>query len=365
LAVSVVAPHVFQTVFEWKVTIFVAAIASIGLILYALVGSAVGTDREPVRTSGSSLMSWVALGVLLVPISFVLLDLVEFLQESRHTVVFRERNFFGTLTIRERDTDKPQIADRVLLNGSTIHGSQFIAPERRGQPTSYYSTVSGVGRVLNFFRNNKPPGGLRIADVGLGAGTLAAYATKGDYLTFFEINPAVVEMATSGNWFTYVADCRAREARCEIKLGDARLTLQREAGTPNLPRYHVLVLDAFSGDAVPTHLLTVEAYDTYLRRLATAEVDGADGALVVHVSNRYLDLSRVVRAAAEKVRLSHLEIQNGAVPDELVNKSDWIILTRNDALFEALLPYAVRSDAPPKPSVLWTDSRSSLFEIVH
>lgn len=364
IAVSLVATHLFKTVFEWKLTIFAAAIGSIGFILYALVGRAVASEEISDQPATSPLFSRLLLVLLLVPTSFVLLDLTGFLYVPKKNVVFQERNFFGTLLIREREPDDPLAKNLVLLNGTTIHGSQFTSPQRRGQPTSYYGTPSGIGRVLNFFRANRPPGGVRIGDVGLGTGTLAAYVTKGDYLTFFEINPAVIDMATSGEWFTYIADCRARGAQCDIKLGDARLALEREVQTPKLPRYHVLVLDAFSGDAVPTHLLTAEAYQTYLPRLATAAVDGADGALVIHVSNRYLDLSRVVRAAAEKFALSSIQINSPGISDQLINTADWVILTRNDALFDALLPFAVRSDTPPKPPVLWTDARSSLFEIM-
>ena len=379
IAVSIVAPHVFKTVLEWNLTIFAAAILSIGCILYALVKRAVLPDDEPIGPARSTLLPRIVLVLLLAPASFVLLDLTEFLYAPRKNVVYQARNFFGTLTIRKQDADNPRAESLVLLNGTTIHGSQFTSPQRRGLPTSYYGPVSGIGRVLSFFRANRPPGGVRIADVGLGTGTLAAYVTKGDFLTFYEINPAVIEMSTSGQWFTYVADCRARGARCEIKLGDARLTLEREVRSDSLPRsgsktgrgeegylprYHVLVLDAFSGDAVPTHLLTAEAYDIYLRRLATAAVDGADGALIVHVSNRYLDLARVVRATAEKLGLSYVEIHSPSDSGQLINSADWIVLTRNEALLAELAPAAYKPRQPPKPPVLWTDARSSLFEIV-
>jgi len=131
-----------------------------------------------------------------------------------------------------------------------------------------------------------------------------------------------------------------------------------------LPRYHVIVLDAFSGDAVPTHLLTAEAYDIYLPRLATEAVDGADGALVIHVSNRYLDLARVVRAAAERIRFGCMEVHSPGVNGQLINSADWMILTRNPALLAELAPVEFRPAEPPKPPVLWTDSRSSLFEIL-
>ncbi len=433
LAVSIVAPHVFDTVFEWNLTIFTAAVLSIGIILYVLVNCAMpgdcpdfaesaeqngtvpiaqtsktspfgrgqvsegdtpwrGEGRLPAQSSRrSTLVPRILLILLLLPMALVLLDLTDYLFAAKKNVVYQSRNFFGTLTIRRQDSDNPHIENLVLLNGTTIHGSQFTAPDRRGLPTSYYAPVSGIGRVLKFFRNYRPPGGMRVADVGLGTGTLAAYVTKGDYLTFYEINPAVIDMSTSGKWFTYVADCRSRGAHCDIKLGDARLTLQREVqqnsplraasgageGPPPpsafnseqpakkfLPRYNVLVLDAFSGDAVPTHLLTIEAYKIYLARLATENVDGADGALVVHVSNRYLDLARVVRAAAQEINFPYIEIHSPSVDDQLINAADWMILTRNKALLTELKPAAYIPDHPPKPPVLWTDSRSSLFEIV-
>ena len=366
LAVSIVAPNIFHTVFEWKLVTFAAAIGSVGLILYALVGRAVGSDDEPGEVSNAALWSRLLLVALLVPTSFVLLDLVEFLHKSQRNVVYQSRNFFGTLMIRENDVDRPTATNRVLLNGTTIHGSQFTSPERRIKPTSYYAETSGVGRVIEFFHKpeNKPPGGLRIGDVGLGTGTLAAYAKKGDFLTFFEINPTVIDMATSGDWFTYITDCRDRGAKCDIKPGDARLTIEGELRDPKLPRYHVLVLDAFSGDAVPTHLLTEEAYNIWLPRLATEAVDGAEGALVVHVSNRYLDLSRVVRAAAERFNLGIVEIHSRGVEGELINSADWIVLTRNKALLAELDKASFKPDKPPKPPVMWTDAHSSLFEII-
>ena len=118
---------------------------------------------------------------------------------------------------------------------------------------------------------------------------------KGDFLTFYEINPAVIKMSTSGDWFTFVPDCLTRGVHCDIKLGDARLTLANELDEPKLPKYHVLVLDAFSGDAVPTHLLTAEAYEIYLPRLATEAVDGADGR---DHRTRFESLSRFVAGGA-------------------------------------------------------------------
>jgi hypothetical protein len=378
IAVSLVAPNVFDTMMEWPLTNFIAAIGAISLILYALVGNAV-KDVDSPSTGRSMLMSRILLIVLLVPTAFVLLDIVEYLFSPQENVVFRKRNFFGAITVREKVEDPPEQAPGssvnnlaterkryalVLLHGTTIHGSQYTDPVRRGQPTSYYATTSGIGRTLNFFRNNKPPGGLRIGDVGLGTGTLAAYAMEDDFLTFYEINPDVIEMTTNGNLFTYYRDAEARGAKLDCKLGDARLTLEKEAQDEKLPRYHVLVLDAFSSDAIPTHLLTIEACRNYLPRIAKAEPDGADGALVIHVSNRYLDLSRVVRAAANELKMPCVEISTSSNASQMILGADWMILSHNKALLAALEPHANQPDQESKPPVLWTDARSNLFEIL-
>jgi hypothetical protein len=384
IAVSLVAPHVFKTIVEWKVSIFAAAIGAVGIVLFELVNRAI--DPEPVAglseaggdtsapgsktpaTDGSAARAskfwWrLFLVAMLVPAAFIMLDLIEFLYSPQKDVIYQSRNFFGALTIRERNQDEPQKHEIVLLNGSTIHGSQFKAPERRGQPTTYYATTSGVGLVLNYFHRNRPPGGVRIGDVGLGAGTLAAYGLKFDTITFYEINPTVLEIATTGEYFTYMPDARARRASCDIRMGDARLTIQREVAAKQLP-YHVLVLDAFSGDAVPTHLLTKEAMDIYRPLIATKESMGVEGALLIHVSNRYLDLDRVARGAGEYLKFDVVEIRNRGNDAQGINISDWVVLTRNKDLLAALRPHADQSAPRDKPPVLWTDAHSSLIEIL-
>jgi len=388
IAVSLIAPHVFKTIFEWQLAMFVAAIGAIGILLYALVGKAVSDTAEAADDAGgdrSKIWAAVALALLIVPTAFYILDLTEYLFSPHGGLIYRSRNFFGAISIREEARDDPKNHALALLNGTTLHGTQFMGPERRGQPTSYYGTPSGVGLVLNWFHNNRPPGGVRIGDVGLGAGTLAAYAQKFDHITFYEINPTVIDISTSGKYFTYVSDCKARGAICDIRLGDARLTLQREIA-PNaegsteegaaeppgkqfqlikgeLP-YHVLVLDAFSGDAVPTHLLTAEAMRIYLPHLATEANMGVDGALLIHVSNRYLDLDRVVRGAAEYIGFELAEIHSPGNDAQSINSADWVVLTHNKGLLAAIAPQTAKPAADEKPPVLWTDAHSSLFEIL-
>jgi hypothetical protein len=364
-AVTLLAPRLFTSYFEWTAAMFIASIGALGLILHALVNRSVPADDELHGSSAaSSLAPRLILVLLLLPTALVLLDLVEYLHAPKKGVQFQGRNFFGTLTVRERNPENPRTHNRVLLHGVTVHGSQFVAPERRGQPTTYYSTVSGVGRVLNYYRSQPPHGGIRIGDIGLGTGTVAAYAGKGDSICFYEIDPAIVEIATSGRWFSYLADCQDRGAKCEIKLGDGRLTIQKEQKQRNLQLYHVLVLDAFSGDAVPVHLLTAEACDLYLARLATADADGEHGALAVNISNRYLDLARVVRAAAANFNIRALHIHSPQVPDQSFNSADWMILSRNEELLTALLPFAYEPAELEPPATLWSDTRSSLFEVL-
>ncbi len=391
IAVSLIAPHVFTTIFEWPLSTYIAAVAIVGMILYAAVNRAVGAGWDlPQSGKGAQppsppLAPRLFLVALLLPIAFVMLDLTQYLFAQHKNVVYQSRNFFGALTIRNDFADNPAKDQLVLLNGTTEHGSQFTSVDRRIFPTSYYATTSGVGLVLAYFHNNRPPGGVRIGDVGLGAGTLAAYALKSDHLRFYEINPTVIDISTGGKWFTFYGDAVARGAHCDIKLGDARLTLQNELANPSLPRseegrrdddhshsssadkilpYHVLVLDAFSGDAVPTHLLTKEAMDIYMPHLASESNMGVDGALLIHVSNRYLDLERVARGAAEYLALDYLQIRSPADDNLSINAADWCVLTRNKDLLAALKPNASKPSSNEKPPVLWTDAHSSLFEIV-
>ena len=182
----------------------------------------------------------------------------------------------------EADRDDPAKHELFLVHGRITHGRQFIDPGKRRWATSYYGPHSGVGRAIACLQKSGP---IRVGAIGLGVGTVAAYARPGDLFRFYEINPEVLRLATQR--FTYLADCRGT---CEVVLGDARLSL--EAEEPPQP-FDLLVLDAFSGDAIPTHLLTREAFDVYRRHLAP------DGAIAVHISNNYLNLAPVVRRLAE------------------------------------------------------------------
>lgn len=363
--VSLVAPRVFNTYFEWPLFMFFGFIWAVAIVLQKLVHAAFPGDAVALAARRFSALPLIVLVVLLLPASLVMLDLVEYLHVSDKGVHMRERNFFGALTIREKnDADHPERDSMFLYHGIIAHGSQFTSSERRGQPTTYYSTVSGVGRTLNFFRRQPEVGSLRVGVVGLGTGTVASYISGGDSIAFYEINPAVVELAEGGRWFSYLQDARARGGKCEIKLGDARIKLEQELQPPGPRRFHVLALDAFSGDAIPIHLLTAEAFDTYVRHLSTSVDDGVDGALALHISNRYLDLEPVVRAMAAKFGFGMATIHSPGDTDRVLYEAQWVVLTRNETLLKTLAPFAADAQESMKPPLLWTDDRNNLFDVL-
>ncbi len=387
--VTLAAPQLFSTYYEWQLSLIIACVFAIGFLLRALVDFAFGDDDEPPRLSRYAQLGAVVLAVFL-PSAVMLLDLSEFLQPPTAKVQLRTRNFFGTLAVLERHRDKPLRHDFFLKHGTITHGAQFTHASRRREPTTYYARTSGVARTIDFYRRELKPNRTKLGVVGLGTGTLAAFADGGDSITFYEINPAVVEIAEGGRWFTFLADCRQRGAQCEIRLGDARLTLRRELASASPPRrgeglgeghapnrgqqYHVLALDAFSGDSIPVHLLTVDAFELYLSHLAapgalpSGEVAAAtgsieSGAIAVHISNRYVDLSPIIRSVAKHFGLHALHIENEDDPKQGTYSADWMILTRNQALADELTHFAVVPD-PAAPTILWTDTRSSLFDIL-
>jgi spermidine synthase len=194
----------------------------------------------------------------------------------------RTRSYFGVYTVSTR-ADPPS---RLLTHGTTLHGVQNLEPGKETEPTSYYGRRSGVGHALasaSVWHGDNP----RIGVVGLGTGTLSCYAIPGQDWRFYEIDPVMAGIARDPSRFSFLSRC-APSAR--IVIGDARLSLQREPAG----QMDILVVDAFSSDAVPMHLLTTEALQVYRRSLKPT------GLLLLHISNRYLDLEPVLAAAAKK-----------------------------------------------------------------
>ncbi len=242
----------------------------------------------------------------------------------------RYRSFYGVFRVTE--TGEAGARLRKLYSGNTLHGSQFVSPELRLHPTAYYGPASGAGMVL---RGGGPA--RRVGIIGLGVGTLAAYARPGDVFRFYEVSPLVLTVAESE--FYFLSDCRGR---CDVVLGDGRLSLEREPPQ----NFDVLVLDAFSGDSVPVHLLTAEAFALYARHLAPG------GVLAVHISNRYLNLARIISAACEPVGRAVQVIRSGPDPARAIDTAVW-----------ALANPTGRGHAGPRFHA-WTDDYSSIFDVL-
>jgi SAM-dependent methyltransferase len=257
------------------------------------------------------------------------------------------RNFYGSVVVYDDGMPRPKGPVRVLRNGAIDHGEQFLEAENRRYPTTYYGHNSGVGRAMAAVMRRGPA---NVGVVGLGAGTLAAYGRAGDRFTFYEINPNVVRIAESE--FSFLRDCPAAH---EIVTGDARLALAREA-----PRqFDLLALDAFSGDSIPVHLLTREAFRLYWRHLKP------DGVLAVHVSNKYLALAPVAALAASEAGKEARMLSYGGNEVDEESSSDWVLITSRPGFFDApeIRP-AVREIDPIAGLRMWTDDYSGLWRIL-
>ncbi|SIO58265.1 hypothetical protein SAMN05444166_5613 [Singulisphaera sp. GP187] len=264
-------------------------------------------------------------------------------------VLHQERNFFGVLQV----TEDRQSRSHRLFHGRTLHGQQSLDPARRREPLSYYHRSGPIGQVFDEFHARPSGAGGNVAIVGLGVGSLASYAEPGERWTFYEIDPAVMRIASDPHDFTFLRDCRA--SSLNVVIGDARLRL-REAPDHH---YAMIVLDAFSSDAIPTHLLTREALAVYRRKLA------GQGILAFHISNRSLDLESVLEALARDAGLvCRIRTDRPLKPEEKragKQESIWAVMAARD-----LDLGGVATDPkwiPPRPrggAVVWTDDFSSL-----
>jgi hypothetical protein len=269
-------------------------------------------------------------------------------QDTGSDRVSRSRNFYGVLTVYEHEKNVPLSHYFLLQHGRITHGLQFVDPVQATWPISYYGPDSGIG--LGVAALPKSP--RRIGVVGLGTGTMAAFARAGDYLRFYEINPQVQAVATS--WFSYLPKCLGQ---VEVAPGDARLSLEREPPQ----HFDLLVLDAFSSDAIPVHLLTKEAFEVYGRHLNT------NGVIAVHISNHYLDLEPVVVNLARHFGYKLASIDFDENDEEWwLYGSTWILLSHSEQILNRPeirnVASVVHTNSIKVP--LWTDDFASLFQIL-
>ncbi len=259
------------------------------------------------------------------------------------------RNFYSSLRVIDMSSDGETI--RRLEHGHIDHGGQFLAPARRREPIAYFGHTSGVGLAIarQRERTGRP---LSIGVIGLGAGVIAAYGEAGGTMRYYEINPQVVDIARRE--FSYLADCPARTS---VSLGDGRLSLEREAPA----NFDILAIDAFSGDAIPMHLLTTEALAIYRRHLAPG------GVLAFHISNKYVNLAPPLTVLANSQKLDArvvLDDPSTTRRDDAVTRSDWLIMAPDSAFWESADLARARTVPLKGDEVAWTDDFNNLLSVL-
>ena len=336
--VALVAPRLFDSYSEFPILLVMV----LGIVVISLLR---GVARQ--ATLQARLVVYAIPAVAFSVATFVSVRASGQIETS---VVARTRNFYGILRVADAALQTP-VARRELYHGRVKHGAQFLDRNRRTEPTTYFGERSGVALALQHHpkRHNGQP--LRVGVIGLGAGTIAAWGRSGDTMRFYELNPQVVDMARQH--FTFLQDSAAT---VDVVTGDGRLALERDlAAASGSPLYDVIVVDAFSGDSIPVHLLTRECFALYRRALAP------DGILALHISNQHLDLRPVVRGLAREVELGIVQTTTQNVPDRIQLQSLWMLLTVDPASLAAV-PSVSRADSGP--AIVWTDGFSSVLSLL-
>lgn len=312
---------------------FLALIASMTFLLFFACKTWQRTEYD---WAAATRLKYGAMGVLLAPI-------ITMAVVAPGEKVTSKRNFFGVLKVRR----KP--AGLCLVHGNTLHGMQRYAPNQ-SQPTTYYGRESGVGRVIRTLQAERES--IDIGVVGLGCGVLATYGRPMDHFDMIEINPAVIEIADK--YFSFMRDS---EAKIDRHLGDGRLVLERMTDK----RFDVLVLDAFSSDAIPAHLLTRESIALYRQRIAE------DGVLAIHTSNNHLDLTPLVHNLSRDAGLESRLVEIGGDTEVGTTTSTWMIIgTPGHAIFDAPLLEPAEAATPEQlaDAPLWTDQHHNLVSVL-
>lgn len=334
LFVGLLAPVAFPVYIEFPISIAMVGVLALVVVL---------TDKH-----SQFYHEWWSPGTIVM--FSAVLSLMIFLGRTVHASVqdYRviTRNFYGGLRVRQSGKPEEMDSYRVLLHGSINHGEQFLNVERRKQAISYYCPQSGVGCAIKAL----PEGPRRVGVLGLGAGSLAAYGRAGDYYRYYDINPTVEKLARSEFW--YLSDTKAK---LDVALGDARLSLEAEPDQ----NFDLLVIDVFSGDSIPVHLLTKEAFGLYFRHLKP------DGILAVHVSNKYLNLPPVVEKAAVTLKKASVMVDTDEDEEATCFGCTWILLSGDTTRFEKKDFCAGSAPVPYQAGLrMWTDDYSNLFQIL-
>jgi hypothetical protein len=332
--VALVAPAVFNSYYEFPISICFCGALALAVLF-----------REQGWPFRRDLLGWPAIAV------FTLLALLigyegRQMRDSVKGSLFVGRNFYGGLKVTQYNGYYDWTGYRSLAHGSINHGEQYTHPARHHQPTTYYCPDTGAGRYLASSVVGTPQ---RVAIIGLGTGTLAAYGRPGDSYSFYEINPMVPPIANT--YFTYLKDS---DALVDIHMGDARLSLERERPQ----NYDMIAVDAFSSDSIPVHLLTREALQLYFKHLK------AEGVLAVHISNRYTDLEPVLERGAVAIGKTARVYETDDNDDETCYGTTWVLLASDPAIFNR---EELKNGVQPKPAPwlkTWTDDYSNVYKVL-
>ena len=337
--VNLLAPLMFNGFWEFHGSL----VATFGLAAVCIFLDKAWHTSESARTIFS--ISW---GVILIVLIFWL---GQHIQEQREDSIANVRSFYGVLHVYEYGAGSSE-HKRSFYHGRINHGSQWLSGDKRFMPTTYFGPQSGI--AIAFAQFPRPdvmpdePDGLKIGVAGLGVGAVSVHAKEADHVRFYEINPQIETIAR--DYFTYLTQ---GPSTIDVVLGDARISMNNELTESGSRQYDLLVLDAFSGDSIPIHLLTEEAFALYWQHLKP------NGILAIQITNLYVDLSDVVRLLASRSDKSAIRFTDTA--------SDWVLVTDNP---EFLQDPRVALDQEPWPTdepkpILWTDDFSNLFGVLY
>ena len=338
--VSLFAPKFFRGHWEYHIGILAALI---------LIGISLFRTRQETSRAFTTVLSGGWITVIITAGVFLLHNIEKVEKNSLET----KRNFYGVIRVYDERSGEPRHRHRIN-NGNIKHGTQFWQPDKRDYPTTYYAKRSGIGLALRYHPNRLQGKGLKVGIVGLGAGTIAYYCNEKDHFRFYEINQIVADMAY--RHFTYLSEA---EGKIEVLMGDGRITMERELADTGSQKYDVLAIDAFSGDSVPVHLLTKEAFALYLKHLKK------DGILAMHISSKYLQLENVISGMTNVFKIGSQYVKTRKNGKKNISRTTWVLLSNN---LQFLSYSKVVKYVTPWPdnldNVVWTDDFSNLVRVL-
>ena len=345
--VSFVAKDLFDEFLEFPLAIFSVLLLATASLWLKKQDQLVTAKSNMAGITLNNQFPKLALGSAVVALVW-LLAFTKLNNQYQQYDIAKARNFYGILSVK--DITQGKVNERRLIDGTTSHGSQSLPVSKSAVPMSYYRPGTGVQLVIEALSGDNE---LQVGIIGLGVGALAAYGQPGDHYTFYELNPLVSDFAT--RYFSYLDDTKAV---VEVKLGDARVTLQKELDLGQKNAFDLLVIDAFSGDLIPTHLMTYEAFLLYQQHIKT------QGVMALHISNRHLSLLPVILHHSSSLSMQVMLFETPGGGNE--HDAQWVVLTNNSQLTQSpkLISKQTVISKEQYQEVLWTDDYSSLLPIL-